>query len=134
MTYNNKDGEVIIKQADKETIITFVDYNEYIKCERALKAYLVRAYKQLVFKTTKELRKPREDGDYEIELYTDENFKKVYGSLKISFYVQNRVVVIKELTPKEILLNMYSVIPYTYKGVPYTNRRELFKIKMILGE
>ena len=133
MTYNNKDGKVITKKCDKSTIITYLDFNDYMKLERALKKYCMRTYKELIFETSKQIRNIKEDGQYEVELYTDELFKKVYGQIKLKFFIQNNVVVITELTPREILSNLHSVLAKTYKGVPYTNDYELFKIKMILG-
>lgn len=135
MTYNNKDGEVITRKADKEITITYLDFNEYKKLERALKVYLLRTYKELVFKVSSELRKENQpNGNYELELYTDEKFKKVYGAIKLHYYVQNNHIVIINITPNEILKNLHKVIPNAYKGVPYTNEKELFRIKMILGE
>lgn len=133
MSYNNKDGEVITKKCDKDTFITYVDFNDYKKQERALRTYYMRTYKDLVFNASKKMRKVKKDGDYEIELYTDWKFKKVYGQIKIRFYKQNKVIVIKEIHPREILLNLYSVLAKTYKGVPYTNEKELIRIKLILG-
>lgn len=135
MTYNNKDGDVITRKADKEITITYLDFNEYKKLERALKVYLLRTYKELVFKVSSELRKENQpNGNYELELYTDEKFKKVYGAIKLHYYVQNKHIVIINITLNEILKNLHKVIPNAYKGVPYTNEKELFRIKMILGE
>lgn len=135
MTYNNKDGDVITRKADKEITITYLDFNEYKKLERALKVYLLCTYKELVFKVSSELRKENQpNGNYELELYTDEKFKKVYGAIKLHYYVQNKHIVIINITPNEILKNLHKVIPNAYKGVPYTNEKELFRIKMILGE
>lgn len=134
MTYNNKDSKVITKQAEKGIIITYVDYNQFKKYVYALKMYLKRTYKDLTFNIVNELKQNKKpDGDYEIELFTEERFKKVYGAIKLKYYVQNNVVVIKEITPGEILMNLHSVLAETYKGVPYTNEKELFRIKMILG-
>lgn len=133
MSYNNKDGKVITKKCDKGTFITYVDFNDYKKQERALRTYYMQSYKELIFKTSKEMRKTKKDGDYEIEIYTDWKFKKVYGQIKVKFYKQNNVIVVKEIHPRETLLNLYSVLAPTYKGVPYTNEKELLKIKLILG-
>lgn len=134
MIYNNKDGEIIIKKCDKEPIITFIDENDYKVCERALRNFNMRTYKDLVFKVVKELKKPQEDGNYSIELYTDSTFKKVYGSIKLNYFVKNNVVVITGLSPSEILHNLHISLPKVYKGVPYTNEKEYLKIKIMLGE
>ena len=133
MKYNNRDGKVITKKCDKGNFITYVDFNDFKKQERALRTYYMRTYKELIFKTSKEMRNIKKDGDYEIDLFTEWKFKKVYGQIKVKFYKQNNAIVIKEIHPRETLLNLYSVLADTYKGVPYTNEKELLKIKLILG-
>lgn len=134
MKYNNKDGEVIIKKCDKGRIITFIDENDYKKKERAVRIYNMRTYKQIVFYLSKELkRNDLELGDYETELITDENFKKVYGAIKLKYTVTPNATIITDIAPGDFLLKLHSVLAPTYKGVPYTNQKELLKIKLILG-
>lgn len=135
MKYHNEDGEVIIKKCPKGKIIVYLDENEIIKQERALKKYYMRTYKELIFYTSQKLRSmDQEDGDYEIDLFTDELFKKVYGNFKLKYYVQNNTIVIKEITPSELLIDLYRKLLNTYRGLPYRNEYDLFKIKYFLGE
>lgn len=136
MTYNNKDGEIKTSKCDKGVIISYIDENDFIKQTRALKTYYMRTYKDLVYNVSNVLKNTQyTNGDYEIPLYTEETFKKVYGEFILRFYVQNNVIVIKEITPRELLIDLYKrKLLRTYKGVPYRNKYDLFKIKMILGE
>ena len=133
MTYNNKDSEVITKPGEKGVIVRCVDPNDFIKQVRGLRRYYMRSYKDLMFNVSHELKKPIPDGDYTIKLYTEETFKKVYGDFELRYYVENGIVIIKELAPREILIDLHRSLLQTYKGVPYRNKYDLFKIKMILG-
>lgn len=127
-------GEVLIYQGDKGAIITFVDENEYKKLERALRKYCMKSYKVLIFDIFPSLRdKKLKDGDYEYELLTDKSFEKVYGKIKLKFYVHGNIIVIKNLEPYEMLMAMHSVELPTYKGVPYRDKKDLFKIRFFTG-
>ena len=131
---DDKDGEVFTYQGDKGTIITFIDENGYKKKERALRKYCMRTYKSLIFDVFPSIRNGKlKDGDYEFDLLTDDTFQKVYGKIRISFFVQKNTVVIKDLEPSEILIAMYSLELPTYKGIPYRDEKDLFKIKIVTG-
>ena len=134
MTYNNKDGKVITKPGEKGVIIKYVDPNDFTKQVRGLRTYYMRSYKDLVFNVSFELKKPRPDGDYTIKLYTEETFKKVYGDFELRYYVENGIVIIKELAPREILIDLHRSLLQTYRGVPYRNKLDLLKIKLLIGD
>lgn len=130
----NEDGEVFTYHVDRGTIISFVDANEYRKQERALRKYLTRTYKNLIFDVIPEIKNKKfRDGDYEFDLVTDKRFTQVYGKIKLMFYVHKDIVVIKCLEPGDILMAMYLVELPTYKGVPYRDEKDLFKIKTVMG-
>lgn len=135
MVYNNKDGEVITRKCDKGTIITYIDENDFIKQTRALRMFYMRTYKDLVFNVSYTLKQTEyEDGEYEIPLYTERTFEKIYGKFILRFFVQNKTIVIKEITPREILIDLHRCLLKTYKGVPYRNDYDLLKIKILLGD
>ena len=134
MTYNNKDGKVITKPGEKGVIIRCVDQNDFTKQVRGLRTYYMRSYKDLMFNVSHELKKPRPDGDYIIKLYTEETFKKVYGDFELRYYVENGIVIIKELAPRQLLIDLHRSLLQTYKGVPYRNKLDLLKIKLLIGE
>ena len=134
MTYNNKDGVIKTSKCEKGVIIRYIDPNDFIKQQRGLRTYYMRSYKDLVFNVSHELKKPREDGDYVIKLYTEETFKKVYGDFELRYYVENGIVIIKELAPRQLLIDLHRSLLQTYKGVPYRNKLDLLKIKLLIGD
>ena len=94
----------------------------------------MKSYKNLVFDVIPSIRNEKfKDGDYEYDLLTDKKFALVYGKIKLRFFVHGNVIVIKGLEPEEILISMYSVELPTYKGIPYRDEKDLFKIKIVTG-
>lgn len=102
---------------------------------RSLKTYNKRAYKQLIFKERfEELNFIHyKENLYVAELLTDELFKKVYGSCKVVVEIKNEQAKIIWIEPKEILEAGYKRILDTYKGCPYRDEQDLFKIKIMGG-
>lgn len=112
--------------------LTFVDHNDYIKKENALAHYFKKAYKYLIFEVMPKLKqKGKIDGIYEIELPTEPLFEKVYGKLKLKFSVKNDVATIEDIEPGQILIECYMRQLPLYHGIPYTNKKDLFKLKMM---
>lgn len=112
-------------------IVTYIDENDFIKKQRALRKYFTKCYKYLVFKAIPKLKEPnKKDGVYEVELPSGDLFKRVYGPMKLKFSVQNDIVVLEDITPSELLLNCYMKDLPVYKGLPYDTSKDLFKIKL----
>ena len=112
-------------------IVTYIDENDFIKKQRALRKYFTKCYKYLVFKAIPKLKEPnKKDGVYEVELPSGELFKRVYGPMKLKFSVQNDIAVLEDITPSELLLNCYMKDLPVYKGLPYDTSKDLFKIKL----
>lgn len=128
-----KDGQVITKKyKDNRNIITYLNKNEFTKKERALKKYIMGAYKYWIFDAVPILqRENKKDGRYELELPVDKLFEKVYGKVKILFTVKNDIVILEDIVPSEILLDMFRSELPTYKGVPYRNEKDKFKIELM---
>ena len=128
-----RDGPVITKPyTDDRKIIVYIDENEFKKKERALRKYLVSAYKYWIFDVVPKLQKENKiDGKYEIELPVSNLFKKVYGELKILFTVKNDVVILEDIQPTEILTAMFRKELPTYKGIPYRDAKDKFKIELM---
>ncbi|MBQ6628540.1 MAG: hypothetical protein IJI98_11055 [Methanosphaera sp.] len=129
----NQDGPVITKEfKDNRNIITYLDENEFKKRERAIKKYLMGAYKYWIFEVIPKLQKENKiDGKYELELPVDKLFKKVYGEVKVLFTVKNDVVILENIEPTEMLLDMHKRDLPSYKGVPYRNEKDKFKIELM---
>lgn len=112
--------------------ITYLDENEFNKKQKALKRYFMKNYKYLIFEIIPTLRKEnKKEGKYEIELPTDELFKKVYGPMKLLFFVKNDVAIMEDIIPSEILQACFLRDVPTYKGIPYDTNKDLKKIKMM---
>lgn len=112
-------------------IVTYIDENDFIKKQRALRKYFTKCYKYLVFKAIPKLKEPnKKDGVYEVELPSGDLFKRVYGPMKLKFSVQNDIAVLEDITPSELLLNCYMKDLPVYKGLPYDTSKDLFKIKL----
>ena len=129
----NKDGPVITKEyKDDRKLITFTNENEFKKLERAVKKYFMGAYKYWIFEAVPKLQQLNKiDGQYELELPVSELFKKVYGNVRVLFTVKDDVVILEGIEPKDILNDMHRKELPTYKGVPYRDERDKFKINLM---
>ena len=129
----NKDGPVITKKfKDDRNIIVYINENEFRKKERAIKKYLKPAYKYWIFEVIPKLQKENKiDGSYELELPVDKLFEKVYGKLVVLFSVKNDGVILEDIKPNEILTDMHKKILPVYKGIPYRNEKDKFKIELM---
>ena len=115
--------------------VFYDDTKELKYLMRSLRTYNKRAYKQIVFKELfEELDfKNFEDDLYVAELLTDKLFEKVYGKVKVVAVIKNNQAKVIRIEPQEIFIDGYKRILPTYKGCPYRNEQDLFKIKLIGG-
>ena len=134
-------------------VIEYLNENEYRKKERAIKKYNMLAYKKLLFEFYPSLR----DGNflgvlvgnnekeniskYELKLPTDNMFNKVHGDIVLhySVYKNQRIIMLDNLTPDDILTEGHQKELSTYKGVPISKshaEKDMFKINLLnmLGE
>lgn len=112
-------------------IVVYLDENDFIKKQRALQKYFTKCYKYLIFKAIPKLKEPNKiDGIYEVELPSEELFKKIYGPMKLKFSVQNDIAVLEDIVPGDYLINCYMRDLPVYKGIPYNSEKDLFKIKL----
>lgn len=130
---NRKDGPVITKKfKDERNLIVYIDENEFKKKLKAIKKYFTGAYKYWIFEVIPKLQKENKiDGKYELELPVSELFKKVYGSVMVLFSVKKDVVILEDIKPSEILTDMHRKELPAYKGVPYRNKKDKFKIELM---
>lgn len=113
--------------------IMFVDENDFIRKYRALRLYCPRVFKYLVFEIMNKHNFSNKEGKFEIELPTDEKFKIVYGQIKLVYSRTAKAVVLEDIQPSEILKDGYRCILNTYRGVPYRNEKDKFKIDMAMN-
>ena len=128
-------------------IFDYLDENDFRKKEKALGRYNMIAYKKLDFTYYPELRKGNFLGkevskneeektvSYELELPTDEEFKKNYGPIILHYtvYTEKNIILLTDITPKKFYDKVYYRPELsTYKGVMISKNPEieLFKINL----
>lgn len=130
-----KDGEIKTKKINGKPKILFKDYIDYIKKKRSLDKYLGKSFRYLVVYAIPKLKQPnKKDGLYSIDLQADEVFNKVYGNAKLIYSVKNDIAIIEDIEPSDLLKQGYFQLLDTYKGIPYRDEKDLFKIRLMLGE
>lgn len=127
------DGEIFTyKFEDDSKRFFMLDENDFNKKMRAIRKYLIKPYKHWIFEVVPKLKQTnKKDGSYEIELPVDKLFKKVYGEIKIMFSVKNDVVILENIEPNDILIAMHDCLLPTYKGIPYRDSKDKFKIDLV---
>lgn len=114
--------------------VTILDENLYRKKELALKRYFRKTYKYLIFEAIPKLKEPGKiDGVYQVELPTEELFKRVYGPMILKFSVKKDIAIIEDIEPTKILLACHQKDLPIYKGIPYDTKKDFEKLKLIEG-
>lgn len=129
---NNNNFNKEIDPLEKNHTISYLDENDFVKKMRSLRTYCMRSYKDLIFNTDLKKTHTMKDGTYSINLYTSEEFKFVYGQIQLIYTVKNGHTVIENLLPQQILLDGYFNLLDVYKGVPYRNDKDKFKIDLFM--
>ncbi len=133
------------KQADKY-IFAYNNENEFKKLESALKKYNMLAFKKLYFEFYPTLKSgvllgkkvTLNDGteEYQISLPTDALFTKVHGEVKLHYILDeaNKAIILKTLSPEDILSEGHQSELGTYKGVMVSKEhaeKDMFKINLL---
>ena len=126
----------------------YVNENEFRKKERSVRKYNMLAYKKLTFEYYPSIRdgnfigklvsssKSNGTETYELKLPTDSLFAKVHGELTLHYmvYLNEKVVLLTNITPDSILEEGHRSELGTYKGVmiSQTNReKDMFKVNLL---
>ena len=126
----------------------YLNENDFRKKERSVRKYNMFAYKKLTFEFYPQLKngnflgvmvaanKKEKTNSYELELPTDEMFKKIHGPIILHYtvYKDRQVVFLTNITPEKILLEGHNDELNTYKDVMISksNReKDMFKINLI---
>ncbi len=132
----------------KSYIIEYLNENEFRKKERAVKKYNMLAYKKLLFDYYPQMREgyfpgvevTHSDKDntsvYDLKLPTDAMFSKVHGDIVLHYtvYHNQRIVILDNITPDDILNEGHQKELTTYKGVMVSKtnaQRDIFKINLL---
>ena len=129
-------------------IFDYLDVDEFRDKERLVRKYNYLAYKKLAFTYYPELRKGNFLGkevsknekdktvSYELQLPTDELFKKVHGPIILHYtvYTEKNIILLTNITPEGILDEGHRAELSTYKGVMISKtnpEKDLFKINLL---
>ncbi len=132
----------------KGYVLDYINENEFNKLERSLKKYNMLAYKELMFKSYPALRNGEFLGKkvsqnkklgtetYELKLKSDDMFSKVHGEVKLVYtvYKNEAIVMLKTITPEDILLEGHRSELGTYKGIMISKAnasKDMFKIDLL---
>ena len=129
-------------------VIEYLNENEFRKKERALKKYNMLAYKKLMFEHYPNFKEGEFAGvvvskntsegitKYELKSPTDAMFAKVYQDIILHYtiYENQRIVMLNNITPDDILTEGHQKELTTYKGVPVSKshaEKDMFKINLL---
>lgn len=129
-------------------IFEYLDENDFRKKERSVRKYNMLAYKRLTFTYYPELRKGtflgkevKQDDksntvSYELQLPTDDLFKKVHGPIVLHYtvYKEKNIILLTNITPEGILDEGHRAELSTYKGVMISKtnpKKDMFKINLL---
>ena len=132
----------------KNFVLDYVNENEFRKLERSLKKYNMRAFKKLSFDYYPDMRNGKFPGEivsknkeagtvtYELKLPSDPMFAQVHGEVKLIYtvYKKEETVMLKEILPKDILLEGHRSELGTYKGIMISKAnasKDIFKIDLL---
>ena len=132
----------------KSFVLDYVNENEFRKLERSLKKYNMRAFKKLSFEYYPMMRDGEFPGEiisqnkkagtvtYELKLPSDAMFAQVHGEVKLIYtvYKKEETVMLKEILPKDILLEGHRSELGTYKGIMIrksNDSKDRFKIDLL---
>ena len=150
--FNNIEREILKLNKQKSNLFKYnfeyLDENDFRKKERSVKKYNMRAYKKLTFEYYPELHQGNALGrevhsnakdaiyHYELELPTDELFRKVHGTITLHYTIcdKNNTVLLTNITPENILDEGHRNELVTYKGVMVSKSnadKDMFKINLL---
>ena len=128
--------------------IEYIDEENFRKKERAIKKYNMLAYKKLIFDYYPSLREgnfqgnliPSKDDEkikkYELILPTEQMFIKVHGNIILHYtvYIEQKKIILENITPEDILTEGSQKELTTYKGVLVSKSHkdtDMFKINLL---
>lgn len=110
--------------------ISFADENDFNKKLRALKTYCMRTYKYFIFELTDEDFESK-DGSYSCDLPISDEFRLIYGQIKLIYTIKNSQIILDDLEPISFFVDGYMKELNTYKGIYYRDDKDKFKINLL---
>ena len=136
------------KNLSKTYVIEYFNENEFRKKERGIKKFNMLAYKKLMLEYYPNLKEGKFSGSivsknlqekifkYELKLPTDSTFFKVYEDIVLHYtvYENQKIVMLNNITPEDILTEEHQKELSTYKGIPISKshaEKDMFKINLL---
>ncbi len=110
--------------------ISFANKNDFNKKLRALKIYCMKTYKYLMFELADKDFESK-DGTYSYDLPTSNEFRLIYGQIKLIYTIKNNQIILDDLEPTAFFMDGYMKELNTYKGIYYRNDKDKFKINLM---
>lgn len=128
--------------------LDYLNESSFRKLERSLKKYNMLAFKKLAFDIIPSLKEGNFLGTlvktdsqsnieyYELELPTDETFKKIHGPIVLhySVYKNELTILLESISPEELLNGSQRLERPSYKGVLISkdhSKDDMFKINLL---
>lgn len=121
------------KKINKGKKIIYLDKRDFTKKTRSLKTYCPKSYKDFIYVMLNELDVELTDGRYSKDIFTSDEFKNIYGQIKIIYSIKNNKIVVEDLEPSQFLFEGYMRKLDTYKGIYYRDEKDKFKIDFMLS-
>lgn len=112
--------------------VTYIDENDFNKKFRSLRKYCPKAHKYLIFEILNKHKFDFNDGVHELELPTSKEFKSVYGQIELIYSTADSTIILEDIKPSNFLLAGHKKDLDVYKGMPYRNSKDKFKINLIM--
>lgn len=129
-------------------IFEYLDEPKFKKCERSVKKYNMFAFKKLIFEFYPKMKEGNFLGkvvakdaeknvvSYELVLPTDELFTKVHGEIVLHYdiYTNKNIILLKSITPEDLLLEGHNTELGAYKGVMISKQnaqKDMFKVTLL---
>lgn len=107
--------------------------NGFNKKIRSLKKYCPSAYKYMIFELkNKKYFLNLNDGIHFINLPTSDEFRFVYGQIKLKVNVLNGNIIYEDIEPSQFFIDGYVSDLDIYKSMYYRNSKDKFKIDLML--
>ena len=132
----------------KTYMFEYLNEAEFKKRERSVRKYNMLAFKKLIFDFYPEMKegnflgslvfedKEKNIDSYELVLPTDEMFTKVHGEIILHYdvYKDKHIILLKTITPEDLLLEGHKTELGAYKGVMISKEnaeKDMFKINLL---
>lgn len=120
-----------MKDGMKIRRIRFRNESDFNKKLKSLKKYCTQSYKHLCFELIDKDLFETANGTYYYDLPTSDEFKIVYGQLRLKYSIYGSMILLEDLEPSEFLKKGFCIELNSYKGMFYANKKDKFKIELM---